>query len=158
MKKTEFVYVTYIRTTPEKLWRALTEEEFTRKYFFGIRQDCDWKPGSSWKMVHADGSVSNTGHVAEIDPPRRLVLVWKGEKPDTKHEPASRMTNEISTDEDGLVKLVVHHESDVPDSALIAGVSKGWPMILSNLKTFLETGTLLPGTEDPVHGCAGSKA
>lgn len=158
MKKTEFVYVTYIKTTPEKLWRALTEAEFTRQYFFGIRQECDWKPGSPWKMVHSDGAVSNSGSVAEIDPPRKLVLVWKGEKPDTKHEPASRMTYEISTDEDGLVKLTVHHESEVPDSALIAGVSKGWPMILSNLKTFLETGALLPGTEGSHGTCAGAKA
>ena len=158
MKKSKFVYVTYIKTTPEKLWRALLEPEFTRQYFFGIRQECDRKPGASWRMFLPDGNLASSGSVVEIDPPRRLVLVWKGEKPDMKHEPASRMTYEITTDEDGLVKLTVHQESEVPESVLIAAVSKGWPMILSNLKTFLETGEILPGTEGTAGTCAASKA
>jgi len=74
-----FVYVTYIRTTPDKLWEALTSPEFTRKYWFGYWQDCAWAPGSSWKLTSADGQVADAGEVLEIDPPKRLVLKWRHE-------------------------------------------------------------------------------
>lgn len=76
MAESEFVYVTYIRTTPEKLWRALTEPEFTRKFWVATAQECDWKVGSTWKLVVPDGRVADTGEVVAIDPPRKLVLTW----------------------------------------------------------------------------------
>ena len=74
MAESEFVYVTYIRTTPEKLWRALTEPEFTRKFWVDTVQECEWKAGASWKLMAPDGRVADAGEVLEIDPPRRLVL------------------------------------------------------------------------------------
>jgi uncharacterized protein YndB with AHSA1/START domain len=74
-----FVYVTYIRTTPEKLWDALLKPEFTRLYWAGVWHDCDWQQGSSWKLMFPDGRVADTGEVVEIDKPKRLVLKWRNE-------------------------------------------------------------------------------
>jgi uncharacterized protein YndB with AHSA1/START domain len=73
----QFVYVTYIRTTPEKLWRALIAPEFTRQYWVGTWQESEWKPGASWRIMIPDGRVGDSGKVLEIDPPRRLVLSWR---------------------------------------------------------------------------------
>jgi uncharacterized protein YndB with AHSA1/START domain len=77
--RTSFVYVTFIRTTPEQLWAALTSPDFTRKYWFGMHQETDWKAGSPWRLVFPDGRVADTGEIVEIDPPRRLVLKWRNE-------------------------------------------------------------------------------
>ena len=79
MTNSEFIYVTYIRTTPEKLWTALTNVEFMKQYWFGMHCECDWKAGSSWKLVFADGRIADAGEVVEVDPPRRLVLKWRNE-------------------------------------------------------------------------------
>lgn len=143
--KSEFIYVTYIRTTPAKLWQALIDPEFTRQYFFGSWHDCEWKQGAPWKLVQPDGSVPDSGEVLEIEPERRLILKWRNEKmPEAHAEGYSRMTYEIEQDDDS-VKLTVTHSIDVPDSKLIKAVSRGWPMILSNLKSLLETGHSLDG-------------
>jgi len=140
MAKSEFVYVTYIRTTPEKLWRALTEPEFTRQYWFGITQESDWTAGASWCMKFSDGRIADAGEVVEAEPYRRLVLKWQHEmRPELKAEGYSRMTYELEQKGED-VKLTVLHEMDVPDSKFIVAVSGGWPMILSSLKSFLETG------------------
>ena len=140
MAESEFVYVTFIRTTPEKLWRALTEPEFTRKFWYGITQESDWKPGASWCMKFSDGRVADAGEVVEIEPYRRLVLRWRHEmRPDLKAEGYSRMTYELEQKGED-VKFTVLHEMEVPGSKFIVAVSEGWPMILSSLKSFLETG------------------
>ncbi len=140
MEKPKFVYVTYIRTTPEKLWSALIDPEFTRQYWVGTWQECTWEAGASWKIVIPGGGVTDSGHVVEINPPRRLVLAWKNEiKPEMRDEPASRMTYELKQDGE-MVKLTVIHESEVPDSKIIKSVSNGWPLVLSSLKSLLETG------------------
>jgi len=142
MSKSSFVYVTFIRTTPEKLWSALIGPEFTRQYWFGTHQESDWKAGSLWKLVFADGRVADAGEVVEIDPPRRLVLKWRNEfKPELKAEGYSRCTIELEPT-GGVVKLIVTHAIDRSDSKLIEAVSGGWPLILSNLKSLLETGEL----------------
>ena len=91
-----FVYVTYIRTTREKLWEALTRPEFTRRYFFGVTMDTDWKAGSPWKMVHADGRITDTGEVLEARPPERLVLKWRNEFAELKPEGYTQCTFELS--------------------------------------------------------------
>jgi uncharacterized protein YndB with AHSA1/START domain len=141
-----FVYVTFIRTTPEQLWTALTSSEFTRQYWFGMHQETDWKPGSSWQLVFPDGRVADTGEIVEADPPKRLVLKWRNEfKPELKSEGYSRCTIELEPI-DGAVKLSITHTMDLPDSKLIGAVSGGWPRILSNLKSLLETGELALGT------------
>lgn len=147
-----FVYVTYIRTTPEKLWDALREPEFTKQYWFGNWQDSGWKKGASWKLMAPDGNMNASGEIVEIEKPKRLVLTWRGEKtPEQKAEGHSTCTYEIEPAASGTVKLTVAHEIGQANSAVIRAVSGGWPMVLSNLKSFLETGEMLP-----VAGWAGS--
>jgi uncharacterized protein YndB with AHSA1/START domain len=146
MADSRFVYVTYIRTTPEKLWNALIDPAFTRRYWCETWQQCDWKPGSSWQIMMPDGRVADSGQIVEIDPPRRLVLTWRNEfKPELRAEGYSRLTYELETVGES-VKLTVIHEIDKPDSTLIDKVSSGWPHILSSLKSLLETGVPLEET------------
>lgn len=141
-----FVYVTYIRTTPEKLWQALISPEFTRQYWFGAWQESDWTEGAAWKLVRPNGSLADSGEVLEIDPPRRLVLKWRNEfVPEMTAEGYSRCTLELEPVEDA-VKLTVTHAMERDGSRLIAGVSNGWPKILSSLKSLLETGESLADT------------
>ena len=146
MAKSRFVYVTYIRTTPEKLWQALTDPEFTRKYWVQSWQECEWKPGASWKLRVPDGRVAD-GEVLEIEPPRRLVLSWRASElfSEAHVEGYSRFTYELEKQKES-VKLTVIHEIDKPDSKLIGTVSSGWPMILASLKSLLETGEPLEET------------
>ena len=146
MAESRFVYVTYIRTTPEKLWRALMDPEFTRKYWCDTRQESEWKPGSAWKIVAPDGMVTDSGQVVEIVPHRRIVLIWRNEfVPELRAEGPSRLTYELEQ-VGSSVKLTVVHEMDKPDSQLIGKVSGGWPHILASLKSLLETGESLPET------------
>lgn len=158
MQRPQFVYVTYIRTTPEKLWQALTQPEFTRRYWCATWQDCEWKPGASWKIRIPDGTVVDSGQVVEIDPPRRLVLSWRHERnPELHAEGFSRMTYELEAQED-MVKLTVTHDIEQPNSKLIQAVSWGWPMILASLKSLLETGESLQATRDwPEEDCVTRK-
>jgi uncharacterized protein YndB with AHSA1/START domain len=146
MADSRFVYVTYIRTTPEKLWRALLDPEFTRRYWCETWQDCEWKSGASWQIMIPDGRVADSGEVLEIEPERRLVLSWRNQfKPELRGEGDSRMTYELETRGE-VVKLTVIHEMDKPDSKLIQAVSNGWPLILASLKSLLETGESLEAT------------
>lgn len=139
-----FVYVTYIRTSPAKLWEALTEPEFTEQYWFGCRQECDWKVGSPWKLMLPDIGLADAGEVLAVEPERRLVLSWRNEfMPELTAEGFGRMTYDIE-DQGGFVKLTVTHESEVENSKLIGAVSGGWPKILASLKSLLETGEPLP--------------
>ena len=141
-----FVYVTYIRTTPQKLWQALTMPEFTRQFWAGTVQDCDWKVGSSWKLMIPDGRVGDAGEVLEIDPPRRLVLSWRNQfVPELKAEGQSRLTYLLEPQGD-MVRLTVTHEMPRPGTEFIDKVSNGWPVILSSLKSLLETGESLEAT------------
>jgi uncharacterized protein YndB with AHSA1/START domain len=143
MAESRFVYVTYIRTTPEKLWRALIDPEFTRRYWCETYQESEWKPGASWRVMIPDGRVGDSGQILEIDPPRRLVLTWRNEfRPELRAEGHSRLTYELEQQGDA-VKLTLIHEIDKPDSKLIQKVSGGWPMILASLKSLLETGESL---------------
>lgn len=139
----QFIYVIYIRTTPEKLFEALTKPEFTKQYWFGIIQDTDWKVGSSWALKFPDGRVADTGEVLEYDPPRRLVLKWRNEfKPELKEEGFSRCVMELEQQGE-TVKLTVTHSIERDSSKLINAVSGGWPQILSSLKSLLEVGSAL---------------
>jgi len=157
MGNDRFVYVTYIRTTAEKLWAALIDPEFTRQYWFGSTQKSDWKPDSSWQLIGADGKVTDTGSVLEIVPPTRLVISWRNEfRPELKAEGFSRATFELEAQAD-VVKLTVTHEIGKEGSKFIQSVSGGWPMVLSGLKSLLETGEVLVITRKP-KTCAGSDA
>lgn len=140
--RSRFVYVTYIRTTPAKLWTALTDQAFIRRYWFGMTITCDWKKGSPWTMTHADGTLTDSGKILEVVPRRRLVIRWLNEwSRAMKAEGPSRCTFTLERVERS-VKLTITHEIERPASKLITAVSGGWPLIMANLKSLLETGRI----------------
>jgi len=140
MDRSTFVYVTYIRTTPEKLWSALTEPEFMKQYWFGMHGESTWTAGSPWKLVASDGKTAAIGEIVESDPPKRLVFRWQDKLvPEREAEGPSLCTMELSPDSNA-VKLSITHTIEHQDSKVIVAVSGGWPKVLSNLKTLLETG------------------
>lgn len=143
MAGSKFVYVTFIRTTAEKLWDALTTPEFNRLYWFDMWQDSDWKEGASWKLMYPDGRIADQGTIISSEKPKRIVIAWRNEwQPQLKAEGVARATYEIESAGDA-VKLTVTHEMDVEGSKFIEAVSGGWPLILSGLKSLLETGQKL---------------
>jgi uncharacterized protein YndB with AHSA1/START domain len=148
MPTSEFVYVTYIKTTPEELWRALTEPEVMKQWRFGSYAESDWGVGSPWKMVTDAGQIIDAGEIVESNPPTRLVMTWRSEwKPELKAEGYSRCTFDIASESNNATRLMVTQAIDKVPSPFIEAVSMGWPRTLSNLKTFLETGeTVLEGT------------
>ena len=142
MSKPEFVYVTYIETTPEKLWEALTNSEFSKRYWFGTEVRSDWKVGSPFALV-TDGKTSDTGEILAADPPRLLSYTFKHELfEEMRDEPATKVVFTIEPFGE-IVKLTVTHEGFADGSKLLGAVSKGWPAILSGLKSLLETGEVL---------------
>ncbi|MFZ1084663.1 MAG: SRPBCC family protein [Terracidiphilus sp.] len=146
MSESKFVYITYIRTTAEKLWRSLIEPEFTRQYWMATTHESEWKPGASWLIRFADGRVADSGEIVEIDPMRRLVLKWRHETiPALTAEGYSRMSYDLE-EQGEAVKLTLTHTMNVPESKFIRAVSQGWPIILSSLKSLLETGKSLEVT------------
>ena len=150
MNKPSFVYVTYIRSTPEKVWAALTDPQTIKKYWFGMTADCDFKSGSPWALKFGDGRVADTGEILEADAPRRLVIRWRNEfKPELKAEGESLCTMEIEPS-GAAVKLSITHTIEREPSQFIAAVSGGWPKILSNLKSLLETGSTVLQEPHPV--------
>ena len=151
MEKSEFVYVSYIRTTPEKLWSALTDAEFMKQYWFGTHCESKWTAGSPWKMVQSNGGISDAGEIVESVPPRRLVIRWEHQsKPELKAEGASLCTMDLETS-GTAVKLTITHTIGCKPSKLIAAVSGGWPKIISNLKSLLESGST--ALQDAYSGC-----
>lgn len=145
MTKPEAVYVTYIATTPEKLWAALTGGEFTRQYFFGRRIESDWKVGSPWTLWMEDGRVDCNGKVLESDPSRRLSLTWHVEwLEEFRRLPDTIVTFQLEPLGD-VVRLTVteSHDEALPEKYKEGG-RRGWPIILCGLKSLLETGRTLP--------------
>jgi uncharacterized protein YndB with AHSA1/START domain len=141
MSRSTFVYVSYIRTTPEKLWSALTDPEFMKQYWFGVRGESQWTAGSQWKLVSPSNQILDSGEIIEADPPRRLVIKWQNQfKPELKAEGPSICTMEIEPS-GTATKLSITHAIDVERSKFIEAVSGGWPKIVSNLKSALETGS-----------------
>jgi uncharacterized protein YndB with AHSA1/START domain len=141
--KSSFVYVTYIRTTPEQLWDALTASEFMKKYWFGMNFETDWKAGSPWRLISPDGRTVDAGEIVEFEHARRMVLKWRHERrPELTAEGYAQCAIELEP-EDGAVKLTISHTIERADSKLIEAVSGGWPRILSNLKSLLETGEIV---------------
>src|SRR5215831_3349734 len=119
MARSTFVYVTYIRTTQEKLWSALTDDiQFMEQYWLGMHCESQWRPGSSWKLVSGDGQVLDAGEILEAEPPRRLVIRWQHQnKPELKAEGASLCTMELEAVE-SIVKLSITHTIERDPSQL----------------------------------------
>jgi len=135
------VYVTYIASTPEKIWAALTSGEFTRQYFFGRSVESDWKQGSPWLLRKPDGTADVSGEVRESDPPRKLVISWRVEAEQFRHLPECIVSYELEPAGEGTIRLTMIEAHPTPIPAhLLEGGRRGWPMILSGLKTLLETG------------------
>jgi uncharacterized protein YndB with AHSA1/START domain/DNA-binding transcriptional ArsR family regulator len=157
MGKPEFVYTTYINTTPERLWQALTDPEFTRRYW-GVTFDSDWKKGASMTWEQFGVKIVDPNQVVvEADPYRRLAYTWHTFTPEfvksigwdddrqakLSKERRSKVTFDIEP-VGQMVKLTVVHDDFDPGSTVLESVSEGWPSLLSNLKTLLETGETLP--------------
>ncbi|MHA6824141.1 SRPBCC family protein [Ralstonia pseudosolanacearum] len=158
MTRSTFVYVTYIRTTPETLWSALTDAEFMKQYWFGMHCESQWTAGSAWRLVSGDGQVFDTGEIVEADPPRRLVIRWLHQnRPELKAEGASQCTMELEPT-GAAVKLSITHTIEREASKLIEAVSGGWPKILSNLKSLLETGSIALQDPYPTASAQAEKA
>jgi uncharacterized protein YndB with AHSA1/START domain len=142
MRKPEFVYVTYIETTPERLWEALTSSEFSRRYWFNTDVKSEWKVGSPFALV-MNGTTTDVGEILEADPPRRLSYTFQHMLNEAaKREPPSKVVFNLEP-HGKLVKLTLTHEGFAEGSKHLNGISKGWPAILSSLKSMLESGTAL---------------
>jgi uncharacterized protein YndB with AHSA1/START domain len=158
MARSTFVYVTYIRITPERLWSALTDAELMKQYWFGMRCESQWTAGSSWKLIAGDGQIFDAGEIVEADPPRRLVIRWQNQiKPEFKAEGASQCTMELEPS-GTAVKLSITHSIECEPSKLIDAVSGGWPKVISNLKSLLETGSAVLQDPYPVESARSGKA
>ena len=139
-EKTRFVYVTYIRSTPEKVFEAITKPEIARRYW-GHENVSDWKPGSTWQHVRADEqrTVQLVGKVVEIAPPTRLVITWANASQADDPAATSRVSFDVAPYEE-MVRLTVTHDELEAGSSMAKGIQQGWPIVLSSLKSLLETG------------------
>jgi uncharacterized protein YndB with AHSA1/START domain len=137
---TNFVYVTYIRSRPDKVFEAITKPDVARRYW-GHENLSDWKPGSKWEHVRANDerTVELVGKVIEVSPPTRLVISWANASQASDLEKHSRVTFDVEEFED-MVRLTVTHDELEADSGMEKGIKRGWPIVLSSLKSFLETG------------------
>ena len=142
MNKPGFVYTTYIETTPEKLWHALTDGDFTERYWFGHRVASAWEIGSPYKFTN-HGKNTIEGKVLAFEPPKRLSYSWDNVSPELKHERSSRVTFDLEP-RGKVVKLTVTHDNLDEGGKTFRGVSGGWPMVIASLKSLLETGHALP--------------
>ncbi len=138
----DYVYVTYIRASAEQVWTALTDADLTARYWAHANVS-DWQQGSTWEHRRGDssGPVDIVGRVLETEPPTRLVITFEDPAHDGTRTP-STVTFLVEPHED-VVRLTVTHE-DLPNPEMLQGISAGWPAVLANLKSLLETGDVLP--------------
>lgn len=146
MSDVTFIYVSYIATTPEKLWTALTRTDFTEKYFFGTAVQSDWQEGSS-VTYSREGKVTDHGIILQCEPNRLLSFTWHYVADTTERPQPTRVTFELKPMND-TVKLTLKHENLVQRDIVerddtFEGFNNGWPAIISNLKSLLETGNTL---------------
>jgi uncharacterized protein YndB with AHSA1/START domain len=157
MSKPEFVYVIYIASTAEKVFKALTDEKMSEQYWVGNRVVSDWKIGAPFALKLKREEKDVTGKVLEFDPPRRLAYSFRAAHAGMEAEPPSRVTFELEPQKD-QVKLTIVHDKFEPGSKAFESVSRGWPLVLSSLKSYLETGKVLHApwyeTENAQQGAA----
>lgn len=139
-EKTSFVYATYIRSTPEKVFEAITRPEIARRYW-GHENVSDWKTGSEWQHVRANEqrTVELVGKVVETVPPKRLVITWANASQAADPASYSRVSFDI-VEYEGMVRLTVTHDELIAGSGMDKGIRQGWPVVLASLKSLLETG------------------
>jgi uncharacterized protein YndB with AHSA1/START domain len=142
MSKPDFVYVIYIASTPEKVFEALTDARMSERYWHGNYVESDWKVGSPFALRLTRRDKAVTGKVLEYDPPRRLAYTFRSAEDGHASEKPSRVTFELERQRD-QVKLTVVHDEFEPGSKVLEKISRGWPLILSSLKSFVENGTVL---------------
>lgn len=147
MSKPQFVYVTYIAAPPEKVWEALTKPDISEKYWFGYRVQADGKAGDRMTAFSPAGKQAHDDPIIESDPPRRLVYGWQPLYKEMAGERPSRVTFELEALK-GQTRLTVTHDEFDEGSKIFGLISKGWPAVLSSLKSFLETGRGLAPTWD----------
>jgi uncharacterized protein YndB with AHSA1/START domain len=144
MAESRFVYVTYIRAPIQKVWDALTDAETNRKFWSGYAQQSSFEAGADYSIVDSAGTAWDVGKVLESHAPTRLVVTWLHiHDAAMKAEGESTAAFDLEAMAEGLTKLTVTHTSPVAESQLIGAVSTGWPMVLSSLKSLLETGSAL---------------
>ena len=141
MSKSEFVYTTYIETSADKLWQALTDGDFTERYWFGHRVASDWKAGSPYQFAK-QGAPTIEGKVLLVDPPKRLVYSWDSCSPEAQRERTSRVTFDLEP-RGKVIKLTVTHDELDERGVTLRNISGGWPMVIASLKSLLETGHAL---------------
>lgn len=144
MSKPKFVYVTYIASTVENVFEALTESSISQKFWFGFHVESDWKVGSPFALKR-NGTIMDSGVVLLCEPPHRLSYTWHPEYESHRHERPSRVLFELEQ-LNGQVKLTVTHDDFDDDSQVFGSISGGWPLVLSSLKSMLETGKPLAPT------------
>jgi len=156
-EKTSFVYVTYIRSTPEKVFEAITKPEVARRYW-GHENVSDWKPGSTWQHVRANEqrTVELVGKVVEVSAPTRLVITWANASQAADPANASRVSFDVVPYE-GMVRLTVTHDELEAGSGMAKGIQQGWPAVLSSLKSLLETGQGIDVFAKPLAAAPGSR-
>ena len=142
MPKPEFIYISYIETTPEKLWEALTSSAFTKRYWWDTSVVSDWKVGSPFSLV-LNGKTTDVGEILEADRPRRLSYTFRHILNEAAWKERPSRVTFVLEQHGKLVKLTLTHEDFAEDSVVIDGISKGWPAIMSSLKSMLESGTAL---------------
>jgi uncharacterized protein YndB with AHSA1/START domain len=137
---TSFVYVTYIRSTPEKVFEAITKPDIAKRYW-GHENVSDWQPGSKWEHIRANDerTVELVGKVVEVSPPSRLVVTWANASQASDPDKHSRVTFDVEEYEN-MIKLTVTHDELEAGSGMDNGIRRGWPVVLSSMKSFLETG------------------
>ena len=141
VERTSFVYVTFIVAPPEKVFEAITSAEISGRYW-GHSNVSDWAVGSRWEHVRSNEALTTelVGRVIEHEPPAKLVISWVNQSQEAEPEAYSRVTFELIP-YDGMTKLIVTHDDLIKGSGMEQGVTKGWPIVLSSLKSYLETGT-----------------
>jgi uncharacterized protein YndB with AHSA1/START domain len=144
MAESRFVYVTYIRATPQAIWDELTDPERNKLFWSGYHQQTSWKVGDDYEIVGPDGRAWDTGKVLANEPPKRLCVTWLHQHDEAmRAEGESTCTFELAPVSPEVTQLTVTHAIEVANSKLIGAVSNGWPSILASLKSLIETGRAL---------------
>jgi uncharacterized protein YndB with AHSA1/START domain len=144
MAESRFVYVTYIRATPQQIWNELTDPERNKLFWSGYHQQTSWKVGDDYEIVGPDGRAWDTGKVLANDPPKRLEVTWLHQHDEAmRAEGESTCAFELEPVTPEVTRLTLTHAIEVANSKLIGAISNGWPSILASLKSLIETGRAL---------------